>query len=519
VQRDNAEWTFTQTKRTNQVMTKENSSTTADTVATDRRSFLKGSAAAAFAIGADPVFAQTRTLGQEAPAVHGEPKKRPNIVLICSDQLRADFVGAYGENPDAKTPHIDSIAERGTLFANAVTNQPLCSPSRACMMTGRYATEAGPWRLTIGLNEQLPTLATVLRENGYTTNFVGKWHLAPVDRAAKQGWGWVPPEHRGGFLDFWEGANAIEITSHPYEGSIWNAAGDKIDFHDQYRVDFLTDRAVEFLKQPHEKPFLLYLSHLEPHHQDDLGRIVAPNGYAERHANSFVPPDLLALPGNWEDQLPSYYGAVQSVDESVGRVLKTLEEQNLTGDTIICFLSDHGCTFHTRRGDWKRTPQESSIHIPLLFQGPGFDSACRLVQVVSMIDVTPTLLAAVGISAPASMKGKNLQPLVNSPEARRSWKNLAYIQLSESLLGRAIRTDEWLYAVADPNGEPSRDPTSANYQEYVLYNLKSDPNQLVNLFGNRKVSHIAEQLRTQLLQCIQEAGEPPAQIEALRLHL
>ena len=483
----------------------------------DRRSFLKGSATAALAVGAQPLFGEFAK-PQEKLDPHTEQKKRPNIIMICADQMRADFVGAYGENPDVRTPNINSIAARGTAFSNAVTNQPLCSPSRACMITGRYATEAGPWRLTLGLNEQLPTLASVLRENGYTANLIGKWHLAPIDRASKEGFGFVPAEHRGGFLDHWEGANAIEITSHPYDGTIWDAAGNKIEFHNEYRVDFLTDRAVAFLKKPQEKPFLLFLSHLEPHHQNDLHRVVAPKGYAERYKNSFVPPDLRALPGVWEDQLPSYYGAVESVDESVGRVLKTLDEQGLTENTIVCFLSDHGCTFQTRRGDWKRMPQESSIRVPMLFQGPGFDSALQLPQVVSMIDFTPTLLEAAGVTVPSSMKGKSFLPLVHSPEARRNWKNLAYIQLSENLLGRAIRTEEWLYSVADPAGNPNKDEMSTHYQEYVLYNLFSDPSELLNLFGHRKVKEVSEQLKGELLNCMKEAGEPPAQIEPLRLH-
>jgi len=496
---------------------KDISPTAAVTTSTARRAFLKGTAAAALTMGSEPLFAASEQ-HKAAPVPHEAPKKRPNIVLICSDQLRADFVGAYGENPDVHTPNIDTIAARGTLFNNAVTNQPLCSPSRACMMTSRYATEAGPWKLTIGLNKQLPTLATVLRENGYTTNFVGKWHLAPVDRAGKNGFGFVAPEHRGGFLNFWEGANAIEITSQPYEGSIWNSAGEKIDFHDQYRVDFLTDRAVSFLKQPQEKPFLLFLSHLEPHHQNGIERVVAPKGYAKRYANSFVPADLLPLPGNWQDQLPDYYGAVQSIDESVGRVLKTLDEQGLTENTIVCFLSDHGCTFHTRRGDWKRTPHESSIRVPLLIAGPGFDSTLRLDQVVSMIDIAPTLLEAAGVSAPASMKGKNLLPLIHSSEARKNWKNLAYIQLSENLLGRAIRTDEWLYCVASLTGDPNMDATSPTYQEYALYNLNSDPYEQVNLFGQRKLHQITDHLKAQLLECMQQAGEPTAKIEPMRLH-
>jgi arylsulfatase A-like enzyme len=485
----------------------------------NRRSFLKGSAAAALALGSRPLLGDPAISSPKSgidPA--GTNAKRPNIVMIVADQFRADFVGCYGENPDAETPNLNAMAARGTAFRSAFTNQPLCSPSRACMMTGRYATETGVWRLTLPLDQRLPTLASVLRENGYTANFIGKWHLAAIDRKKKEGFGFVPPQARGGFLDHWEGANSIEMTSTPYSGSIWNGEGKEIQFHDQYRVDFLTDRAVDFLRKPQDKPFLLYLSQLEPHQQDSTEQFVAPNGYAERYANAFVPPDLLHLPGSWESDLPGYYGSVQRIDECVGRILKTLDEQGLRENTIVCFLSDHGCNFGTRRNDLKRTPQDSSIRIPFIFQGPGFDNALQLRQVVSMIDLTPTLLDAAGITAPSSMKGKSLLPLVHSAEARQAWKNLAYIQISESMVARAIRTDEWLYSVADPTGRGNQGATSNHYQEYLMYNLFSDPAELVNLFGRRKTKATASALQATLLNCMKETGEPEAEITPLLLY-
>ncbi|MEO6965404.1 MAG: sulfatase-like hydrolase/transferase, partial [Acidobacteriaceae bacterium] len=159
--------------------------------------------------------------GQEQAATPATGTRKPNVILYVADQMRWDFVGAYGLNSSTKTPNLDKIVQRGVAFTGAVTNQPLCSPSRACMMTGRYATETGMWKLPppTELNRDLPTLATVLRSNGYTTNFIGKWHLAPGGDGNA---GFVSPEYRGGFLDFWEGANVLEWTSHPYEGTIWD---------------------------------------------------------------------------------------------------------------------------------------------------------------------------------------------------------------------------------------------------------------------------------------------------------
>ncbi len=476
-----------------------------------RRNFVKGMVSAATLAGM--AGETTRALGEEQTSSHIPSTSKPNIVLFVADQMRWDFVGAYGLNPTTKTPNLNKIMQQGVAFTGAVTNQPLCSPSRACMMTGRYATETGMWKLSPPnpMHRDLPTLATVLRENGYTANFVGKWHLA------SQGTGFVLPEDRGGFLDFWEGANVLELTSHPYEGTIWDAQGNPISFKDQYRVDFITERAVRFLKQPQEKPFLLFISQLEPHFQNGENRFVAPKGYAERFQNPFVPPDLLHLPGDWQAQLPDYYGCIEKIDASVGTILQTLEEQNQLDNTIFLFTSDHGCQFRTRNEEYKRSPHDSSIRVPFVAQGPGLNHSLALSEITGAINLTPTLLDSVGVAIPKSMKGKSLLPLICSPEARRDWRNQALIQISESMVGRAIRTREWTYCVADTNLNGYKDSSSMHYEEYQMYNNYSDPAQLVNLAGRQPFKQAA-QLREELLAMIVESGEPAPTITPARLY-
>jgi hypothetical protein len=153
-----------------------------------RRTFLKQSALSSVALGS-----AVRGAAAEQQAAPKVSATRPNIVLICADQLRPDFIGAYGENPTTKTPNIDGMVRRGVAFKQAVTNDPLCSPSRGCMITGRYALETGEWKLTQELRKDLPTLAGVLRENGYTANFIGKWHLAKWNMSTGEGFGHVLP--------------------------------------------------------------------------------------------------------------------------------------------------------------------------------------------------------------------------------------------------------------------------------------------------------------------------------------
>jgi arylsulfatase A-like enzyme len=486
---------------------------------TSRRNFLKSSALSSLALGsaAANAFVLQSASGDENAAQHA-PTSRPNIVLFCSDQMRSDFVGAYNENSMTRTPILDGMVRRGSSFRYAVTNQPLCSPSRACMITGRYATETGEWKIATGMRDDLPSLASVLRDNGYSTHFIGKWHLMKADHNTQAGYGWVPPEHRYGFLDLWEGANEFEHTTHPYYGTIWDTDGEEINYKDEYRIDFITGRTVNFLKQRHDKPFFLYVSQLEPHQQNDLGRMVAPKGYADRYKNPLVPADLRNLPGDWQEQLPDYYGCVEKIDESLGTILKTLDEEKLLENTIVAFISDHGCQFKTRNTEYKRSPHDSSIRIPFVFQGPGFDRSIVRDEIVSMIDLTPTLLGATGAPIPASMKGRNLMPLLSSREAQDAWENTAYVQISESMVGRAIRTKQWCYCVADRSKRGTESPASTQYEEYQMYNLVDDPYQQVNLAGREEYRKQAAKLRALLLNRMNDAGEDAAEITPAHLY-
>ncbi|HEX5481549.1 MAG TPA: sulfatase-like hydrolase/transferase [Terriglobia bacterium] len=490
---------------------------------TNRRDFLKRSAAAIALPG----------LAAEASADAGEKlgeKKRPNILLIIADQFRGDFIGALGLNPMGVTPNLDAMARRGVAFQNAVTNQPLCSPSRACLFTGQYATQTGVFTLGPGLRPGATTLATLLRSQGYTANYIGKWHLAPNSRGNPASHGFVPLEYRGGFDDLWQASNELELTSHPYEGTIWDGDGKRMRFKDIYRVDYLTDLAVKFLRERHEKPFFLVVSQLEPHFQNDAVAFIPPKEYATRYVNPYAPEDLRFFPGDWQAQLPGYYGDIKRIDDSVGRLLKTLDEQNLTDETLVIFISDHGCHFRTRNQEYKRSPHESSIHIPLIMQGPGLNQSRMIPELVSIVDVAPTVLDAVGIKAPDSMRGKSALPLVSDPAARRSWPNEAFIQVSQSQVGRAVRTREWTYYAIAPDKDPQHDPGSSHYEEYQMYCLASDPAQLLNLAGRKDppklvheegdqpIEEIAAHLRERLIARMVEAGEAPPQIEPKRFY-
>lgn len=483
-----------------------------------RRNFLLGAltSGAVMAAGSHTAVAAGMATN-EATIPHAQ---KPNVLMICADQLRADFIGANGENPSTKTPNIDALAARGANFRKAVCNQPLCSPSRASFLTGMYATKTDVWRLGIELNHSLPTIATVLKQAGYSTHFIGKWHVsADTDSKGNAQLGWIPPgPSRGGF-DEWEGANVLELVSHPTEGNYWNNEGKNIGFKDEYRVDFITDRAVTFLEQEHEKPWFLFLSQLEPHQQNDVDAMVPPERYAKSYDDPFIPQDLRDLPGNWRSRIGGYYGCVQAIDDCVGKVVETLQKTGQADNTIIVFFSDHGCHFRTRMGEYKRSPHDAAIRIPLIFAGPGFNQGIALDEVVSLIDLAPTLIDGANVPVPETMQGKTLKPLLTDAGARQSWDSTAYIQISASMVGRAIRTKDWMYCAYDPDGKGDQDPSSQNYTDFAMYQVGADPYEKLNLVGRPQYRKVANELREELKKRIVANDEPEPNIKPTHFYV
>src|SRR5690348_1288961 len=455
-------------------------------------------------LGAAPLIAA----GAAQAKSQSQAGNRPNVLFIISDQFRADNLGCMGRNPMNLTPNLDAMAKRGTLFRSAFCTQPVCAPARATMFTGQYPEKHGVWRNAIPINPKAETLATSLRAAGYSANYIGKWHLGP-----RQSLGPVAPEYRGGFRDLWEASNTLELTSHGFEGDMYDGDGKPMPFSGEYRASFLTDRGVRFLKnRDRQKPFLLTMSYLEVHHQNDLDVFQPPKKYANQFRNPFVPQDLRPLPGTWPSQLADYYGCVKGIDDEVGTLLKTLREENLEDNTIVVFVSDHGCHFKTRNAEYKRSPHDSSIHIPLIIQGPGFDRSLEIPECVSHVNLTPSLLDATKTPIPASMQGKSFLPLLE--RKTEGWQNEVYIGMREFVTGRILRTPEWTYAVAAPKRPGWKAAERADsYVEYMLYDNRADPFQHTNLAGFTQTKKISEELRARLIQRIQEAGDPAPTIE------
>jgi arylsulfatase A-like enzyme len=224
-----------------------------------------------------------------------------------------------------------------------------------------------------------------------------------------------------------------------------------------------------------------------------------------------VPPDLAALGGSTHRQIAGYYGMAKRLDEALGRLLDALKSLRLLDNTVVLFTSDHGCHFKTRNSEYKRSCHESSIRVPTAIQGPGFNGGGRMHQLVSLVDLPPTLLDAAGLPIPREMQGRSIRDILRGDAT--DWPDEVFLQISESQVGRAIRTHRWKYAVTAPNGDGWSDAGSDVYVEESLYDLEVDPYELENLAGYESHNEVAQAMRERLIRRMVEVGEPAPTIE------
>lgn len=223
--------------------------------------------------------------GAQVPPAGAVP---PQVIVVLTDQQRWDTAGVHG-NPAGVTPEFDRIAREGTLFEQAVTSNPVCAPARSALQTGRFPTAAGVFRNGLPLPQDVPTLAGEFARAGYATGYIGKWHLAGEDGPD----GPVPPGRRGGY-EKWLASDRLEFTSDAYRTVVYDEEGEPVRLPG-YRSDALFDAAIRFVADHHDRPYLLFLSLLEPHHQNPTDDYPAPAGYRERYEGTWLPPDLAAL--------------------------------------------------------------------------------------------------------------------------------------------------------------------------------------------------------------------------------
>jgi N-acetylglucosamine-6-sulfatase len=441
---------------------------------------------------------------------------RPNIVVVVVDDLRWDELSCTG-HPVVLTPHIDRVANEGVRFRNAFATTPLCSPSRASLLTGQYAHRHGIIDNTnrSELSHRLMTFPRLLHDGGYETAFIGKWHMGNDDSA------------RPGF-DHW--------ISLPGQGTSQNPElnmNGKRERRQGYTTDVLNEFATTFVRRQHDKPFLLYVAHKALHPetiQFDDGRLSDPNAAkfipAPRHATLYASspvskrlnatdtldgkpalqrkidkqPSLGPKTGTPDETIRERWRMLAAVDEGVGELLHALAEANTLDDTVFIFTSDHGYWYgeHGLSVE-RRLAYEEGIRIPLFIRYPRRIKAGRLVdETVLTLDLAPTVAALGAIESAPKFDGRTLVPLFGEQEKHPDdWRRSFMIEyFSDVVFPRtadmgyqAIRTERFKYIHY----------TQLNDMD-ELYDLQQDPYEMSNIIHAPANQTILNSLKNELDQ-------------------
>ena len=443
------------------------------------------------------------------PGVRAQAGRPPNDIFVLVDDLRWDELGCAG-HPVVKTPHIDRLAREGALFRNAFHTTPLCSPSRACFLTGQYAHRHGIIDNT-ARNEQSKRLVTfprLLHDSGYQTAYIGKWHMGNDDSPRPGFDRWISFPGQGTYLNPTINENG---SSRRVEG---------------YTTDIFTGFAVDFIRSARSSPFCLYLAHKALHpeiQQRDDGSVTGEETFipADRHkglyATSRIPrrsnyarpprgkpalerrigdlPPLGSRTVTDDETIRNRWRELMAVEDGVGRMLETLKTSGQLDDTLIIFAGDNGY-FYGEHGlsHERRLAYEESIRMPLLMRYPRRIRAGSAIDQLALgIDMAPTILDAAGVKTPVSVQGRSLTPLWQGRQS--SWRESFLVEyFSDRVYPRvvnmgyqAVRTHEWKYI---------------HYTELKgmdeLYHLGSDPYELRNRIDDPKARQPLAELKAEL---------------------
>lgn len=437
---------------------------------------------------------------------------KPNIIFILTDDQRYDAMGFMGAYPFLETPNIDRIADEGVHFTNSFVNISLCGPSRAAFLTGTYPHVNGVNTNAEGREfnpQKTPTFPMLLREKGYRTAFIGKWHM-DHSRAPRQGFDhWVSFSGQGN-----------------YRGNDLNIDGREVR-NEGYITDELTQYAIDFIEKNGKQPFCLYLSHKAVHgpftpadrhkdqyrdglfpelpsYSDDLSgkpawqriQMSHEDLYRMRNNNPRVPVDRVpAVYYNpkvgGKSMGKNYLRAISAVDEGVGRLYDVLEAEGLLKDTCIVFAGDNGYLLgEHRRGD-KRVPYNESMRIPWVMRLPGaIPAGSKVDEIVLNVDLAPTLLDLAGVEPPAVMQGQSVLPLfrADKPVWRDSFLFTYWRDLMPNLPRMlSVRTKRYVYSTY---------PDVDDIDE--LYDLERDPYEMQNLAKSPEHADLLKKMQAKL---------------------
>ncbi len=461
-------------------------------MAVSRRIFIKS----AIAAGTWTAAGGIRAAGAKVAA--GNP---PNLVFVFPDQMRGQALGFLGEEP-VLTPVLDRFAGQSAVFPNTVSNYPLCSPFRGMLLTGRYPIANGVTqnatsearRFGCELKTEEICLSDVLKKQGYSLGYIGKWHLdAPykpyidsLNNRSEPAWNeWTTPERRHGF-DFWYAYGTYDQHLRPMYWST-DAPRDGAVYVDEWGPVHEADLADRYIRNEggryrvDGKPFALVVSMNPPHMPYDQ----VPQKYLDLYkgtdpAKLVARPDIPPAGTRWGDyyrrNIRGYYAMISGVDEQFGRILRALEQTGLDRNTLVVFTSDHGNCLGIHDEISKNCPYEESMRIPLLIRWPERIPPRRDDALVSVPDLMPTLLTMMGMERqiPETVEGTDLSSLVMTGEGVSPASQLYLrVPLGKPGLGlRGVRTHRHTLVIDKPGGGPGAT---------TLYDRRDDPYQMKNV--------------------------------------
>jgi len=442
---------------------------------TTRRGFLANAALGATALAGS----------RRAPAARSG--RRPNFLFLFTDDQRFDALGC-ADNPRIHTPNLDALAARGVRFDRAFVTLSICSPSRAACLTGRYGSRNGVTALGQALRKGERTFAHRLKEAGYRTGFVGKWHVR--DRPAACG------------FDF---ATYFESNGPHYNRRV--TTGTRRHVAPGYIEDYSAARSVEFMRAASnaDEPFVLWHCTQVPHMNSRF------TWEARDETLARYDPGKLPVPRTWKDDLRGrppylkqsrfytraqeiygydeadairrhvrrYYAAITDMDAAVGTLLGALDRLGLRDNTYVIFLSDNGWALGDHGMTSKVLPYEPSIRVPMIVAGPGLTARVDS-HLVLNADVAATMLDLAGLAVPGNLHGRSLVPLLRGKSVE--WRKSFLYEAPTAVLGSrpllAVRTERWKY-VRTYDGKELRAGAKPSFEE--LYDLQADPDEVNNL--------------------------------------
>lgn len=369
--------------------------------------------------------------------------QRPNIIYIMTDDMGYGDLSGYGRK-DYKTPNLDKLASQGIKFVNAYSAGPLCTPTRTAFMTGRYPAKTpvgliepltGDNRDTaFGLTAEYPSIATLMKAAGYQTALIGKWHLGAL------------PQHspvKNGF-DYFFGfrSGAADYITHKGDGRVHDLyENDSLVYPEGYLTDLFSRKAIAFIKRKHNTPFFLTITYNAPHWPWQ-GPTDAPYADTVNFRNGGSPAVYAAM--------------MKSLDDGIGKIMKTLDDEQLSAKTIVIFTNDNGGERYSDNGglaNAKGTLWEGGIRVPAFVRWPGKIIAGRVTQQVAVtMDWTATILSAGGAKAGKgfSLDGTDLLPILTGK--KKIAERVIYWRTFQRKKQKAVRKGEWKY-LQDEKGE------------------------------------------------------------------